>query len=124
MQLIFAECKELVIPRETGDPITRCHVGSMNIVKYYVYILSSKRNDTLYVGMTNSLRNRMEQHRLGKNPGFTQRYNVKMLVYFEEHYDPRDAIAREKQLKWWRRKWKLELIESMNPDWKDMADGL
>ena len=96
----------------------------MNIVKYYVYILASKRNGTLYVGMTNSLRNRMEQHRLGKNPGFTQKYNVKILVYFEEYNDPRDAIAREKQLKWWRRKWKLELIESMNPDWKDWADGL
>lgn len=96
----------------------------MNIVKYYVYILASKRNGTLYIGMTNNLRNRVEQHRLGKIPGFTQRYNVKMLVYFEEYNDPRDAIAREKQLKWWRRKWKLELIESMNPDWKDMADGL
>jgi putative endonuclease len=66
----------------------------------------------------------MEQHRLGQIPGFTQKYNVKMLVYFEEYNDPRDAIAREKQLKWWRRKWKLELIESMNPDWKDWADGL
>jgi putative endonuclease len=96
----------------------------MCIVKYYVYILASKRNGTLYVGMTNSLRRRMEEHRFGNIPGFTQRYGVKMLVYFEEYNDPRDAIAREKQLKWWRRKWKRDLIESMNPEWRDWAGDL
>ena len=92
--------------------------------KYYVYILASKRNGTLYVGMTNSLRDRMDQHKQGLIPGFTQKYKVNLLVYFEEYNDPRDAIAREKQLKWWLRKWKLELIESTNPEWKDLTTEL
>ena len=92
--------------------------------KYYVYILASKRNGTLYVGMTNSLRDRMDQHKQGLIPGFTQKYKVNLLVYFEEYNDPRDAIAREKQLKWWLRKWKLELIESTNPEWKDLTNEL
>ena len=89
--------------------------------KYYVYILANKRNGTLYVGMTNDLRRRTEEHKQGVISGFTQRYDVKMLVCFEEFNDPRDAIAREKQLKWWHRKWKLELIESINPEWRDLA---
>ena len=96
----------------------------MSAKKYYVYILASKRNGTLYVGMTNSLRDRMDQHKQGLIPGFTQKYKVNLLVYFEEYNDPRDAIAREKQLKWWLRKWKLELIESMNPEWKDLTTEL
>ncbi len=96
----------------------------MSARKYYVYILASKRNGTLYVGMTNSLRDRMDQHKQGLIPGFTQKYKVDLLAYFEEYNDPRDAIAREKQLKWWLRKWKLELIESMNPEWKDLTNEL
>ena len=96
----------------------------MSTRKYYVYILASKRNGTLYIGMTNNLRNRMYQHKQMLIPGFTQRYKVRMLVYFEEYGDPRDAITREKQLKWWRRKWKLELIESLNPEWKDLTSEL
>ncbi len=74
--------------------------------------------------MTNSLRNRIDQHKQGLIPGFTQKYKVNLLVYFEEFNDPRDAIAREKQLKWWKRKWKLELIESTNPEWKDLTTEL
>ena len=66
----------------------------------------------------------MDQHKQGLIPGFTQKYKVNLLVYFEEYNDPRDAIAREKQLKWWLRKWKLELIESMNPEWKDLTNEL
>lgn len=89
-----------------------------------MYILASKRNGTLYVGMTNSLRDRMDQHKQGLIPGFTQKYKVNLLVYFEEYNDPRDAIAREKQLKWWLRKWKLELIESTNPEWKYLTNEL
>jgi putative endonuclease len=89
-----------------------------------VYILASKRNGTLYVGMTNSLRDRMDQHKQGLIPGFTKKYKVNLLVYFEEYNDPRDAIAREKQLKWWLRKWKLELIESTNPEWKYLTNEL
>ena len=90
-------------------------------IKYYTYILASKRNGTLYTGMTNNLRYRSAQHKTGVIPGFTSRYGVKLLVYFEEFNDPRDAIAREKQLKWWKRKWKLQLIESVNPEWRDLS---
>ncbi|MFA6467678.1 MAG: GIY-YIG nuclease family protein [Bacteroidota bacterium] len=90
-------------------------------MKYHVYILASQRNGTLYIGMTNDLRRRVDEHKQGLIPGFTQKYKVHMLVYFEEYADPRDAIAREKQLKWWRRSWKLDLIESFNPQWKDLA---
>ena len=70
--------------------------------------------------MTNNLRRRVDEHKQGLIPGFTQKYKVHLLVYFEEYNDPRDVIARETQLKWWRRKWKLELIESFNPTWKDL----
>ncbi len=93
-------------------------------VKYYIYILASQRNGTLYIGMTNNLRRRVAEHKSELVPGFTHKYHVSMLVYFEEYSDPRDAIAREKQLKWWKRKWKLELIESFNPDWKDLTKEL
>jgi putative endonuclease len=96
-------------------------MGGGRKLKFYVYILASNRNGTLYVGMTNDLRSRIAQHKSAAIPGFTQKYDVKMLVYFEEFNDSRDAIAREKQLKWWRRKWKLQLIESVNPEWKDIA---
>ena len=91
---------------------------------YSVYILASQRNGTLYIGMTNDLHRRVIEHKTGKYHGFTFKYDVTMLVYHEEYSDPRDAIAREKQLKWWRRKWKLELIESVNPLWKDLFDEL
>ncbi|MFA6540598.1 MAG: GIY-YIG nuclease family protein [Bacteroidota bacterium] len=90
-------------------------------MKYYVYIMASKRNGTVYVGMTNNFRRRVDEHKQGAIPGFTQRYGVRILVYFEEFNDPRYAIAREKQLKWWRRIWKMNLIESVNPEWKDLA---
>lgn len=91
---------------------------------YSVYILASQRNGTLYVGMTNDLRRRVTEHKTGKYHGFTYQYDVTMLVYHEEYSNPHDAIGREKQLKWWRRKWKLELIESVNPLWKDLFDEL
>ena len=88
---------------------------------YYVYILASKRNGTLYVGMTNSLHRRIDEHKKALIPGFTAKYRVHLLVYFEEFSDPRYAIEREKPLKWWRRKWKLNLIETVNPEWKDLT---
>jgi putative endonuclease len=90
-------------------------------MKYYVYILASQRNGTIYIGMTNNLRRRVDEHKQGLIPGFTQKYKIHLLVYFEEYDDPRDAIARETQLKWWRRNWKLELIESLNPTWRDIT---
>lgn len=87
---------------------------------YFVYILASKRNGTLYVGVTSDLSGRIVEHRDGLVPGFTKRYGIAMLVYFEEHDDIGEAIRREKRIKRWRRAWKIELIESRNPDWRDL----
>ena len=87
---------------------------------YWVYILASDRNGTLYVGVTNDLYARVMEHREGLVPGFTKRYGVKRLVYFEEHSDIEAAIAREKSIKRWRRAWKLQLIEQTNPQWRDL----
>ena len=88
---------------------------------YFVYILASKRNGTLYIGVTNNLENRMYQHKNKLVDGFTQKYGVDKLVHYEMTNDVRSAIQREKQLKKWNRKWKLELIEKENPEWKDLS---
>jgi putative endonuclease len=87
---------------------------------YYVYILASRRNGTLYVGVTNELIRRAQQHREGLVPGVTRKHGVKLLVYWEPHQDINEAILREKRIKRWHRKWKLELIEARNPQWKDL----
>ena len=92
--------------------------------RYFVYIMSNKKNGTLYTGMTNSLKTRTWQHKTGMHDGFTKRYLLHNLIYFEEFLDVRDAITREKQLKKWNRTWKIELIEKMNPEWKDLYDIL
>jgi putative endonuclease len=86
----------------------------------YVYILASQRNGTLYVGITSNLSKRIWEHKNHVVKGFTADYNVNQLVYYEIHNDINVAIQREKTLKGWRRKWKLELIEMKNPDWKDL----
>ncbi len=91
---------------------------------YFVYILASQKNGTLYIGVTNDLHRRMYEHRNGLIEGFTKKYGVHKLVYFEETPNIDDAIAREKQLKNWRRLWKLELINKANPEWKDLVDIL
>jgi len=88
--------------------------------KYYMYILASQKGGTLYTGMTNSLRHRIVQHKEKANPGFTRRFRVTRLVYFEEFADVRDAIAREKQIKGWTRSKKIALIESVNPEWAEI----
>src|SRR5438552_13138894 len=88
---------------------------------FFVYILASRRNGTLYVGMTDNLPRRMTQHRHGEVPGFTQKYQVKMLVWFEQHDTRESAFLRERQLKKWNRAWKLNLIEGTNPQWRDLA---
>ena len=90
--------------------------------QYFVYIMASN-SGTLYVGMTNSLERRVYQHKHKVFEGFTSRYDVNRLVYFETFGDVRDAIAREKQIKHWRRSKKLELIESVNPKWEDLSEG-
>jgi putative endonuclease len=90
---------------------------------YYVYILSST-NGVLYVGVTNDLVSRVAQHKARELPGFTKRYNVDQLVYFEHTHDVNAAIAREKQIKGWVREKKAALIESRNPQWVDLYPGL
>ena len=91
---------------------------------YFVYMMASKPQGTLYVGMTNDLIRRAYEHREGLIPGFTKRYGVKHLVWFEVHGDVNEAIAREKRLKRWRRDWKRSLIEADNPHWSDLYPGL
>jgi putative endonuclease len=89
-------------------------------MSYYVYLLASGRNGTLYIGMTNDLVRRVHEHKEGFVQGFTKQYNVKTLVHFEVFDDPESAIHREKQLKAWKRAWKIELIEQANPYWNDL----
>ena len=86
----------------------------------YVYILASKKHGTLYTGVTNNLLRRVHEHKHGLIPGFTKKYDVNKLVYYEQIEGMSAAIQREKQIKKWNRKWKIELIESVNPQWKDL----
>jgi putative endonuclease len=90
---------------------------------YHVYILAS-RSRRLYIGVTNDLRRRIHQHKAGEIAGFTERYNINRLVHFESFTDIRDAKKREKQLKGWLRQRKIDLIESHNPEWEDLADRI
>lgn len=87
------------------------------------YLLASKRNGTLYVGVTSNLLTRIHQHREGTFEGFTNRHGVKRLVWFEQHATMEHAIIREKRIKKWERAWKLRLIEESNPDWRDLAEN-
>ena len=91
---------------------------------FFVYILASKRNGTLYIGVTNNLPRRVAEHRAKLVPGFTRKYGVDLLVYFEAFDSVLEARAREHSLKRWRRAWKIELIEKLNPDWRDLTDQL
>ena len=86
-----------------------------------VYLMASRRNGTLYCGVTSNLLQRIAQHRDGSMEGFTSRYSVKTLVWFEQHETMESAIQREKRIKKWNRAWKLRLIEADNPDWRDLA---
>ncbi|HEX7885616.1 MAG TPA: GIY-YIG nuclease family protein [Phenylobacterium sp.] len=88
-----------------------------------VYIMASGRHGTLYIGVTSELIGRVAQHREGMREGFTKRYGVRRLVWFETHDGIVDAIQREKSLKKWKRQWKIELIEESNPDWEDLYPG-
>lgn len=91
---------------------------------YHVYILASKRNGTLYIGVTENLPARILAHRAGKGSTFTRKYKVHRLVHIEPYADVRDAIAREKALKKWNRGWKMRLIEEDNPDWDDLFETI
>ena len=96
----------------------------MNEKNYYVYILASQRNGTLYVGVTGDLKKRVWEHRTKAVDGFTQKYGVSHLVYVEIYNDVQQALQREKNIKKWPRKWKLELIEKDNPEWDDLYEVL
>jgi len=104
-------------PRVTGRA-TRTELG------FWVYILANRRGGTLYVGVTNDLIRRAFEHREGLIPGFTKRYGIRMLVYYERHDTAAAAIQREKNIKHWPREWKIDLILSMNPDWRDLYDEI
>jgi putative endonuclease len=91
-------------------------------VNYYVYLLASRKHGTLYVGVTSDLVRRVYEHKTKAVPGFTSKYGVDRLVWYECYDDPVSAITREKELKKWRRDWKISLIEEDNPDWTDRFD--
>jgi putative endonuclease len=93
-------------------------------MSFYVYILASRRNGTLYIGSTDSLVQRVWMHRNAIIRGFTKQYGVKMLVWYEQHDTREAALTRERQMKKWNRAWKRSLIERMNPNWSDLYDGI
>lgn len=90
--------------------------------EYYVYIMASRYRGATYIGMTSDLDRRVMEHRSGDIQGYTKKWNIKTLVYFEEYRYVDEAISREKELKKWKRQWKYDLIESTNPDWKNLFD--
>lgn len=98
--------------------------GSRDVKNYYVYILSSKRNGTLYTGVTSDLVKRVYEHKNGLVEGFTKKYDVHNLVWYEMHKSAETAITREKQIKKWKRVWKIEMIEKENLDWKDLYEDI
>ena len=100
--------------------------NTLNNIKnqYYIYILANKRNGTLYIGVTSNLVKRVHEHKNNIIDGFTKKYSIHKLVYYEITDDIESAIRREKQLKKWNRKWKLNLIENSNPKWIDLYFGL
>jgi putative endonuclease len=107
----------------TGEVRSR-YVLAMAERFFYVYILASGRNGTLYTGVTNDLVRRVHEHRAGVVPGFTRKYGVRQLVWYENVPTAHDAITAEKRIKRWRRRWKLELIERTNPDWDDLYPAI
>ena len=88
--------------------------------RLHVYMMTNRPRGTLYIGVTGDLQRRVWEHRTHAHRGFTDRYNLDRLVWFEHHESPTQAIQREKSLKRWRRQWKLELVESVNPEWRDL----
>jgi putative endonuclease len=93
-------------------------------MSFFVYMLASRKNGTLYVGMTDNLPRRIWEHQTGAIPGFTKRYGVKTLVWYELHESRETAFQHERQLKKWNRSWKIQLIEKTNPDWRDLIEEL
>jgi putative endonuclease len=97
---------------------------STAVMAYYVYILASRKDGATYIGVTNDLVRRVYEHRIKAVPGFTSRYNITRLVWFEIYDDPASAISREKELKRGKRSWKTQLIETQNPQWKDLYESI
>ncbi|NOJ47460.1 GIY-YIG nuclease family protein [Bradyrhizobium archetypum] len=93
-------------------------------MSYYVYIIASRRDGAIYVGVTNDIVRRIYEHRTKAEPGFTSKYNITRLVWSEIYDDPISAISREKELKKWRRSWKVQLIEKDNPQWNDLYESI
>jgi putative endonuclease len=93
-------------------------------MSYYVYIMTNRKEGSLYIGITNNLARRAYEHREKLVSGFTQKYNLHRLVYYETYQTAQEAIQREKNMKEWKRAWKTELIETMNPDWRDLYEEL
>ena len=91
---------------------------------YYVYILASRKDGAIYIGVTNDIVRRVYEHRIKAVPGFTSKYNITRLVWFEIYEDPTAAITREKELEKWKRSWKVQLIERQNSDWKDLYESI
>ena len=91
---------------------------------YYVYIVASRQNGTLYIGVTNNLVRRVYEHKNDLVEGFTKKYGVHRLVYYEQYQDITLAVQREKQMKKWNRQWKINRIQEQNPDWKDLYDAI
>jgi putative endonuclease len=106
--------------RHSGESRNPDNEGESLSKQPVVYILASKRNGTLYIGVSSGLVKRIWEHKNNLVEGFTKRYGIHQLVWYEQHENMESAIEREKRLKEWKRKWKLELIESTNPDWKDL----
>ena len=113
-------------PRVGGGPgiFMYCSGADMPAKSYWIYMLASQKNGTLYIGVTSDLIRRVYEHRNHLLEGFTKEYDVSRLVYYEEYDDIGLALTREKQLKKWNRAWKLKLIESNNPSWKDLYEDL
>jgi len=109
-------------PRENGDLNQPIFFMYKTTHQYFVYILASKKNGVIYIGVTNDLERRVFEHKSKVTKGFTSRYNVDKLVYFEHFLNINETIKREKRLKKWNRQWKIELIEKENAAWKDLAE--
>ena len=111
--------QNFVIPAKAGTQLTKTMTREFTPT---VYILASKRNGTLYTGVTSSPISRRYQHRTDQVRGFTSEYGVKMLAWFEQHATMEEVILSEKRIKKWNRAWKIELIEQSNPEWRDLAE--
>ena len=113
--VILSEAKDL--KNQSEKPQKGNRMG-----KYYVYILTNKNNKVMYIGVTNNIQRRLYEHKTGLIEGFTKKYNVHKLVWFEETCDVKSAIEKEKQLKGWKRERKNQLVSERNPEWKDLSD--